>query len=432
MATIQPTPHRRSDLQLTRPQIAERRAVYLAVVFGYLLFLPPQLNPSVGGSLLPAYRVFLIVAALFVVASFVKRKVRFAWPDLTVILTILWICLAMFINARQEEAITASIANTSDIGLAYFFGRATIRSVRDLRVFLLCMLPGLLFLGLVLIVESLSHRPLMQNFFGSLTGVGVLYRSEPRYGLFRALGPFPHPILTGIFFTSFLPLYWQAGFKPEYRSAGSFASVCGFFTVSSATLLGLVVSTVVLFYAWLTKRVAFVTWPLFFFAAGLFIFLAELGTKSGTFSLLVRFAALNSTTSYTRINIWNYGSQNVANNPWFGIGYADWVRPVWLNESVDNFWLVTAMRFGVPASVLIGLVTVTAILMLMRKSLTSTPADAECERGVAISLAIFALGMVSVALWLSAQVWFFALLGLAVSLSQLDKPVTVIRQGQAH
>ena len=34
-------------------------------------------------------------------------------------------------------------------------------------------------------------------------------------------------------------------------------------------------------------------------------------------------------------------------NPIFGIGLNDWERPYWLTGSVDNFWLLTGMRYGV-------------------------------------------------------------------------------------
>ena len=34
-------------------------------------------------------------------------------------------------------------------------------------------------------------------------------------------------------------------------------------------------------------------------------------------------------------------------NPIFGIGLNDWARPGWLAGSVDNFWLLMAMRYGV-------------------------------------------------------------------------------------
>jgi len=176
-------------------------------------------------------------------------------------------------------------------------------------------------------------------------------------------------------------------------------------------------SAMLMFYNWLTKQFANLSWRLFFMFAGLFVFVAELGTNAGTFNLVIRFASLNSDTGYRRVLIWKYGSQNVRQHPWFGLGYGDWQRPIWMTDSVDNYWLLTAMRFGIIPSVLLGLATCFALVGIVRKSTVTTGTDQQAYRGVAIALGVFALGLVSVAVWLSVQVWFFVLAGAAVSLS---------------
>ena len=424
MATV---PNPQLAVRYTREQAARSFGVipvYTAVLLGYLMLLPPQVNLRVIGSLVPPYRLFLIAASIFIVASFIRGRFRFSWPDLAVAGATSWICFAMFMTSAQGEAITASLAHIADVALAYFFARAAFGNLRDLRMFLLLMLPGLFLVSIIMVLEAVTHTHIIQGIFSQITGRPVQYGSSPRLGLMRAQGPFPHPILAGIFLISFMPLYWLAGFKPWTRLAGSFSAFCSFVTVSSATSLGLVATIGVLAYGWLTKRVANLTWPLFFYAMATFIFVAELGTKSGTFALFVRYASLNSASAYNRVLIWRYGSENVAENPWFGIGYAEWTRPNWMSESMDNYWLLLAVRFGVPASVLVAIATLLALVMLMKKSTNSNPADADCERGVIIALAVFALGMISVSLWLATQVWFFVLLGLAVSLAHAGQNTT--------
>lgn len=417
-------------MQHTRvAKLAGVTPVYLAVALVYLLLLPPQFNMSVGGSILPPYRLFLIVMLPFVVAQFIRERFRFTWPDFFVLAATAWMSFAMFMTSTQDEAITSTVANFTDVTTAYFFAKATLKSTRDLRMLLILALPGLVFVALTMVVESLTNSLVIQGLASQITGRPTAYNSSPRFGLMRATGPFPHPILAGIFLTSFLPLYLMAGFKPWPKIMGAFAGFCTFFTVSSAGLLGLSATALVLIYSWLTKRIANLTWSLFFFGMAVFIFVAELGTKSGTFSLFVRFASFNSLSAYNRVLIWRYGSQNAADNPWFGIGYADWERPAWMrSDSMDNYWLIQAVRFGIPASALIALATFAAVVLLIRKSTRSTAAEAECQRAVIISVAIYALGMISVSLWLSAQVWFYVLLGLAVSLVQERKPLPLLRQ----
>ncbi|MBI1402406.1 MAG: hypothetical protein GC147_04250 [Porphyrobacter sp.] len=413
--SLRPQPVRRPAFAMPR---RSNLPVYLAAVLGYFMLLPPQISVTIGGSFIPGYRFFLIVASLFVLGTAARGKMRFQWADLCILVAVAWICVAMSLTSDWNEALTASVAHVADIGLAYFFARTAIADVRAFRMFLVLILPGLLIVGVLTMIESVTFTPIIQPLFSKLTGRPAEYYSSPRMGLLRAQGPFAHPISAGIFLGSFLPLYWTAGFRGWVRIAGVAGSLGSFFSVSSAALISLSASTGLLVYNWLTRHFVNLTWQLFFVFGAIFVFLTEVGTKSGTFSLVIRFASLNSDTGYRRVLIWEYGSQNVAAHPWFGLGYGDWKRPVWMTDSVDNYWLLMAMRFGILPSVLIGLAVFLALVAIMRKSMTSTGSDQQTERGVAIALAVFALGLVSVAVWLSVQVWFFVLLGAAVSLAK--------------
>ena len=395
------------------------------------MLLPPQFNASIAGSVLPPYRIFLIIAALYVLRSAAMGRMRPAWPDFFIGLTVAWIWLAMSLTSDMEEALTASIAHTTDLGLAYFFARMAFRDLRDLRMFLVLILPGVLLIGILVALESVTFTHIIQDTASKLTGKSFYYRSDPRMGLMRAQGPFAHPISAGVFLGSFLPLYWLAGFRGWMKVAGTVAALGSFFTVSSAASLSLAASIALLVYNWLTAKIANLTWRMFIIFASLFVFVAELGTGAGAFGLLMRFASFNAVSGYARVHIWNFGSKSVAKYPWFGIGYGEWERPVWLSDSVDNYWLLTAMRFGLLPSVCIGLATFLAVVLLMKKSTSSTGSDQQAERGVVMALAIFALGLVSVSVWLSVQVWYFVLLGITVSLAvgQRQPRVYPVRRG---
>ena len=86
--------------------------------------------------------------------------------------------------------------------------------------------------------------------------------------------------------------------------------------------------------------------------------------------------------------------------------------------SIDHYWLLTAIRFGLPATVFIGIATLLGLLLIMRASTAVEGRDGKCLRGMAIAMGVFALGLISVSIWLSAQVWYFLLLGLIVSLAK--------------
>lgn len=403
----------------TRPYVGEGVGLPVLAMglLGYLMLLPPQVNPVVLGSSLPPYRIFLLAAFPYILSSVLRGRVRIVWSDIVMIAAVGWICLAMSISSTVDEAITASIAHFSDVGLAYFFARTAIRDLREFRAFLVLTVPGLLLVGLVMAVESISGQNLLQPLFSQITGAPFDYHSDPRFGFLRAQGPFPHPILAGVFLSSFIALYWVSGVHRLPRYLGIAAGALSFFSVSSAVVLAFTASVLLLVFNWLTERISNLNWSIFFVIATLVIFVAELGTDSGIFRLIIRYASFNEVSGSMRVNIWEVGMQNVAANPWFGIGYADWERPGWMGDSVDNFWLLLAMRFGLPAAILIGLVMFLAVIGLVRRSMASPFIDARAERGVAIALSVFALTLASVALWLSTQTWLFALVGMAVSLS---------------
>jgi O-antigen ligase len=205
--------------------------------------------------------------------------------------------------------------------------------------------------------------------------------------------------------------------------------MCAFFSLSSAALLGLIGGLALTGYDWLSERIENISWRVFLFFAGVFVMVAELATSAGTFGLVMRFASLNSVSAYNRVLIWDHGSRSVAKHPWFGIAYAEWERPQWMSASMDHFWLLMAVRFGILPSVLVALATIAAVVLLMRASLTGNYVDRRFVRAIAITLAVFGFGIISVALWQSAHVWFFMLIGLAVSIAhtQMDSARTAPR-----
>lgn len=391
--------------------------VYLAVLLGYLLLIPTPANLEIAGSVLPPYRLVLIPSALLVLTSAVRARFRLLLPDILVLIATLWISVAMFVNTGGTQAVTAVVSNTVDIALSYFFARVVFQNPRDFRIFLILMAPGIFLVGAIIMLESITFRPFVHETFTNIFGGSHRRRLVERLALMRAFGPFPHPILAGIFLVSFLPLYLLSGIRGWPRILGASAALFSFFTLSSAALLGLVVSAIMLAYNWLTERVANLTWRMFLIALTMVGLALEFLTQNGAFSFLTRYASLNTVTARHRLLIWKHGTANVESHPWFGIGYADWERPAWMLDSVDHYWLLLAMQFGVIVPFLIALTIALAVLNASRASVLGPQADRMMLRGIAISLGVFAFGVISVSIWLSVQTWFYMLAGVAVTLS---------------
>lgn len=393
---------------------------YLAVTLFYLLLVPEQANFRVAGVLLSPYRVLLIGAFVYLARQIIRGNFRLVWTDALIAAACGWIWLASYITGSVSEAVVQGGAHTLDIGLAYFMARYGVRTPQDFRAFLIFIAPAVGLMGGIIFIESIVGQHLLQPPLARLTGNTYKLGEEFRLGLMRGAGSFPHPILAGISLASFVTLFLMAGIRGWPKLVGTFGAGAGFFSLSSAALLGLGAGAGSLVYDYLVQRIANLSWRLLLAGLGVVFVLIELTSNSGFFSLLVRYASLNTVSAYNRVLIWRYGSETVQNHPLFGIGYDDWERPAWMqwetSFSVDNFWLLQAMRFGVPLAVFLGFAVLIAVVALARRSMDQSPADARLMRGVAISLAVFALGAVSVALWLNALVWFFMLTGMAVSL----------------
>jgi hypothetical protein len=412
-----PVPLRSQRAQVFRPR-ESMVPIILAALSLYLLLIPQQFNITIAGVYLSPARIFLLGASLYVLSGALRKSIRFAWPDLLIILALAWIWLASYMSSGLVgTAIIMGGSHTVDMGLAYFLARATIQSPTDLRRFLILIAPGVAIIGAVVVIESTTRTLLLQPLASAVTGMPMPIRYEIRMGLVRGTASFPHPILAGIFLASFLPLYLLSGLRGWPRLLGLAASFGGIFTMSSAAMLGVVVGGLLSVYDWISERIGNLSWRLFLFFAVSFYGVEELASNSGFYNLLIRYASLNTASAYNRVLIWRYGTENIERHPWFGIGYSDWVRPDWMNSgSFDHFWLIMALRFGIPETVLLLGATLIGLFMVARRSRHIPPHDARLLRGVAISLSVFALGINSVTLWMSALTWFFMLLGLTVSL----------------
>lgn len=396
--------------------------VTLAAILLYLLLIPQQFNVTVADVYLSPYRLFLIGATLYVFSGALRQRLRLVWPDLFVVLAMAWIWLASFITSGSVGTSTIiGGAHTVDMGLAYFVARATIQTPCDLRRFLVLIAPGVGLISAILVIESVTHTLILQRLAGSLTGAPFPQRLDVRMGLMRGFASFPHPILAGIFLGSFLPLYLLSGLRGWPKVVGVLASIGGVLSMSSAAMLALVAGGLLYSYDWLSERIANLSWRIFLLFSAVLYVAVELTSNSGFYNLLIRYASLNTASAYNRVLIWNYGTENIARSPWFGIGYADWDRPDWMHSgSFDHFWLITALRFGIPETFFLLGATLMGLVMVALKSRDLPPHDARLLRGVAISLAVFALGVNSVSLWMSTLAWFFVLLGITVSLGSMQ------------
>jgi O-antigen ligase len=137
--------------------------------------------------------------------------------------------------------------------------------------------------------------------------------------------------------------------------------------------------------------------------------------------VFISYASFSSVSSYNRVLIWEYGTAEVARHPLLGIGLGEWVRAPWMSNSMDNFWLIIAVRYGLPALAFLAI----AILMIAFKSAAKKNATEEWEASRMawiITIAGTAIAACTVHLWNNTFGLFMFVIGAGAWLIDHPKP----------
>jgi hypothetical protein len=225
--------------------------------------------------------------------------------------------------------------------------------------------------------------------------------TEIRDGYFRAGVSYPHPILWGLICTLLLAQAWYLWCdRTLSRLQGIAVAVASTLTaMSSAPILALGVQTSLILWGRLTGN----RWWLLTILFSAAYVTVDLLSNRGPVIIMIETLTLNPQTAWWRVYIWQYGSESVMNHPVLGIGLNDWVRPEWLAPTVDNFWLLIAMRHGFPAILLLCSGLSLHLWHLIRASGLS-PDDLAARMAYIIALAALCFILCTVHVWGSPSV----------------------------
>lgn len=411
--------------------IANWRDVLVPLILVYSILLPAGLAPEVAGITLPPYRLAILGLVPFALLQLGRRRIRLGLPDLLIIAGSLWGFFAMFTNSTIGEGLQAGGSFVVDTLGSYLIGRAYITDVRKLRCVLLFALPGVLTVAAILVIEAVSHRLLIAPLFPQRASLENLY--ETRLGLLRARAVFPHSIAAGLFMGSLLSLYFLSQLQSRWRMFGIVAAMAALFTGSSSAYLMIAMLGGLMAYKFAFNRLLGMQekW-IYLLAAGATIFLMlETFTGRGAIRTLIQIVALNPRSAYYRLVIWDYGTESVERNPWFGIGNAAMQRADWMFvETIDNHWLMLAVRYGLPTSVLIALGVTVAIFLCVVRNKRLNDFDRSTTLGAVFALAALSTVAWTTGLWANHVAWYMIIVGTVSALAnQLPQraPQTVQR-----
>lgn len=410
------TLYRRARDLAARDRIAPPAHLLPLVLVAYSTLLPRELSIDVAGANIYPYRLMLLALFPFMIRQIIGNRLRPHWLDALAGFVTAWFLVSVLVNGTAVEVFTRGFANAADFGLAYLLGRVSIRKPDDIHRFFLALLPGLLSISAILAIESISHRNILRPLVAQLTGAPVpnLYH-ETRMGLLRASGPFPHPILGGVFLSSILPMAYFATKTPTIRWLGVLASFGVIFSLSSTAFLAFLIAGALIASSEAQRITKLPIFGLVFLALGSGLMLIGTISESGIFSFLIR-QTLSPASGYYRMLIWQFAGAEVQQSPWFGIGFREWHRPDWMHSgSVDAHFLLLSMRFGLPVGVAAFFLMLCPALVALWGTRAHKGLIRSGALGISFALLTLTISAFSVALWEGVEKWTLLLSGMAVS-----------------
>lgn len=384
----------------------------MALVTSFLC--PTELSLFVAGLRLPPHRVALLVLLPLAVARLVgQRNLRIQSFDYLLSAFALWLTLIYTHHHGFEGFVYGGSMALECLG-GYLVARVYIRTEQDYRSSVRFMFYAVMTAAAIALLDSLSGDFFIHHVLRQWFGGDPLPPMQFRGGLARAASVFDHPIHYGTFCAVMLAIYWsvEKGTGRAATRAGlvTFATLLG---MSSAPLLSILLQSSLLVWEKVTRSIANRTTITLTAVAGVFVGIALASTR-GPVQIIATSFTLDSWTGYYRTQIWEHGLDNVWANALFGIGLNDWARPEWMvSPTVDAFWLVTAMRSGIPGFLLMLVPIVLIARGVNRRAIWGNDqARRRLARGWMISLVSLCLVAATVHFWNVVQAYFFFLVGL--------------------
>ena len=380
-----------------------------------LSFLAPsELSLFIADLRLPPHRLVLLVLiplALYKLAT--SRHIKTRVFDAAFLAFNAWSMYVYAYHAGTSGFIYGGSVALESFG-GYIVARVWVRDIETFFATLKFLLACIAVAALIALPDSLFRGTYTHDFLQSITGFVHPRGTEVRMGLNRAYGTFDHPIHYGAFCAALFALYWFAEPRAStrYKRAAFFGGAT-LLSVSAAPLLCIGLQCVMLAWDRLTRS-THMRVHLTMGAMVMAYIAASFVTSRAPIQILVTSTTFDPWTAYYRLLIWEHGLNNVWDNVTMGIGLAEWERPRWMVAStIDSFWLVTAMRTGVPAFLLLCL----SILLIGRAVTKQSAAskDKELQRlslGWMISVIALCLIGATVHYWNVPHTHFFFIIGL--------------------
>lgn len=402
------------------------RLPFLTKLVLLALLLPAQF--SVGSlAMTPSKLLFLVIVPILTVKLLQGKYGRIIATDILLFGYSGWMALAMLFNHTPAVAIEYTGSTTVVLLGGYLTARATIRDKETFIAFIRFLALIVIFTLPFAIYEIITSRTTIPRWLAQIPGISSHndINHDPRLGLWRAQVMFPHPIHYGIFCSLAFSLFYVglADRMGWFRRAigGTLIGLCCFFSVSSGPVLALMAQIGLIGWQVLMRGVR-ARWRLFWIIMIVGYIVMELASTRSAIYAIVSRISFNARTAFSRRILFNYGVDQIERTPIFGVGYKSLPLPSWMTGSVDNFWLFVAVRFGMPAFLMLAAAFLVAMIIISRRNFE---ADHELEllrRAWLFTLVSTILVLATVAIW--GEVYSLVLFVLGSGLWMIGTKVT--------
>ena len=356
--------------------------------------------------------VFIVPMFLAFLRQLEEKSNRLILLDWLILLHVGASAVGILYNNGPTRAVFV-VNNTITILGGYMIGRVLMRRTTDYEQFFRWFFYGLVFWFPFAVFELVAKRMIISEILALFADPLPRAGNDPRLGLNRVQAFMEHAITYGLLCSvGVANSYYLLRDAPVMKRLGrtGFFAFMTFISLSSAPNIAQGMQFMMIAWDRLLGS-ARLKWVLLVVVGGATALVVQLAAPHGIVGLVIDNLAFDSSTGWGRTEIFEYGSAEVMRHPWFGIGLGDgWIRPWYRKPSVDNFWLMTALRYGLLALLpLVGGILLHLAIIMARGDLDEKMAN--YRRGYVIAWIGIIFTLATVHIWGAAPIFIMAYLG---------------------